>query len=222
MAKKKYYAVKKGKVPGVYETWDDCKDQTHGFPGAVFKSFPTREEAQAFVGMDRQTEKVAAAGTDRQAEKESVLESMDPMVMPVGGVAVAYVDGSYNVATGEYGAGVAFFSEQGEEHISRKGEDKELASMRNVAGEILGSRLAMEKAVALKQKKIYIYHDYQGIASWCNGDWKANKPGTIAYRDFYREASRKIKIQFRKVKGHSNDKYNDMADQLAKKALGIL
>ena len=69
--------------------------------------------------MDRQTEKVAAAGTDRQAEKESVLESMDPMVMAVGGVAVAYVDGSYNVATGEYGAGVAFFSEQGEEHISR-------------------------------------------------------------------------------------------------------
>ena len=64
------------------------------------------------------------------------------------------MDGSYNVATGEYGAGVAFFSEQGEEHISRKGEDKELASMRNVAGEILGSRLAMEKAVALKQKKI--------------------------------------------------------------------
>ena len=88
-----------------------------------------------------------------------MLESMDPMVMAVGGVAVAYVDGSYNVATGEYGAGVAFFSEQGEEHISRKGEDKELASMRNVAGEILGSRLAMEKAVALKQKKIYIYHD---------------------------------------------------------------
>ena len=114
MAKKKYYAVKKGKVPGVYETWDACKNQTHGFPGAVFKSFPTREEAQAFVGMDRQTEKVAAAGTDRQAEKESVLESMDPMVMAVGGVAVAYVDGSYNVATGEYGAGVAFFSEQGD------------------------------------------------------------------------------------------------------------
>ena len=98
-----------------------------------------------------------------QAEKESVLESMDPMVMAVGGVAVAYVDGSYNVATGEYGAGVAFFSEQGEEHISRKGEDKELASMRNVAGEILGSRLAMEKAVALKQKKIYKQRGNQAV-----------------------------------------------------------
>ena len=102
---------------------------------------------------------------------------------------------------GEYGAGVAFFSEQGEEHISRKGEDKELASMRNVAGEILGSRLAMEKAVALKQKKIYIYHDYQGIASWCLGEWKTNKEGTRQYKEYYDSVKDSIEIVFCKVKG---------------------
>ena len=28
-------------------------------------------------------------------------------------------------------------------------------------------------------------------------------------------------LEFRKVKGHSNDKYNDMVDELAKEALGI-
>ena len=38
----------------------------------------------------------------------------------------------------------------------------------------------------------------------------------------HREAVKKVKVHFVKVKGHSNDKYNDMADQLAKKALGIL
>ena len=32
---------------------------------------------------------------------------------------------------------------------------------------------------------------------------------------------KKCDISFHKVKGHSNDKYNDMADQLAKDALGI-
>ena len=42
------------------------------------------------------------------------------------------------------------------------------------------------------------------------------------YQAFYREAVKKVKVHFVKVKGHSNDKYNDMADQLAKKALGIL
>ena len=33
MAKKNYYAVKQGKVPGIYRTWDACKAQVHGYPG---------------------------------------------------------------------------------------------------------------------------------------------------------------------------------------------
>ena len=93
--------------------------------------------------------------------------------------------------------------------------------MRNVAGEIKGSEAAMQYALDHKISSIIIYHDYQGIASWCNGDWKANKPGTIAYRDFYQKAKEMVHIEFRKVKGHSNDKYNDMVDELAKEALGI-
>ena len=30
----KFYAVKKGKVPGIYTSWDACKSMVHGFPGA--------------------------------------------------------------------------------------------------------------------------------------------------------------------------------------------
>ena len=33
----KFYAVKKGKVPGIYTSWDACKSMVHGFPGAVYK-----------------------------------------------------------------------------------------------------------------------------------------------------------------------------------------
>lgn len=46
---KKWYAVKVGRNPGVYETWTGCKEQTFRFPKAVFKSFTSREEAQQFV-----------------------------------------------------------------------------------------------------------------------------------------------------------------------------
>ena len=45
----KFYAVKKGKIPGIYNSWDDCKKMVDGFPGAVYKSFKTLEEAEAFV-----------------------------------------------------------------------------------------------------------------------------------------------------------------------------
>ncbi len=52
MAAKKYYAIKAGRKPGVYETWDEAKAQVAGFKGAVYKSFPTREEAEEFAKDD--------------------------------------------------------------------------------------------------------------------------------------------------------------------------
>ena len=45
----KYYAVKKGRKPGVYQSWAECKAMVDGFPGAVYKSFKTREEAVTFA-----------------------------------------------------------------------------------------------------------------------------------------------------------------------------
>lgn len=41
----KYYVVFKGHNPGVYDDWEEVKEQTQGFPGAVFKGFNTSEEA---------------------------------------------------------------------------------------------------------------------------------------------------------------------------------
>ena len=72
------------------------------------------------------------------------------------------------------------------------------------------------------RKELVIYHDYEGIAKWCLGEWKANKEGTKAYKAFYDAVSRQIQITFVKVKGHSGDTYNEMADRLAKEALGLL
>ena len=45
-SKSKYYVVWKGVNPGVYSTWDECKAQTHGFEGPIFKSFDSRLEAE--------------------------------------------------------------------------------------------------------------------------------------------------------------------------------
>jgi ribonuclease HI len=103
-----------------------------------------------------------------------------------------------------------------------KYDDAELASMRNVAGEIMGAQAAMQYAVREGLDAITIYHDYEGIAKWALGEWKTNKAGTKAYKEFYQQISSQVKIRFVKVAGHSGDKYNDMADALAKQALGLL
>ena len=58
----------------------------------------------------------------------------------------------------------------------------------------------MQYALDHKIPSIIIYHDYQGIASWCNGDWKANKAGTIAYRDFIVRRKNGFTLNFEKSK----------------------
>jgi ribonuclease HI len=46
----KYYAVAKGRTPGtVYNSWEECQKQVKGFKGAVFQSFASQGEAEAFL-----------------------------------------------------------------------------------------------------------------------------------------------------------------------------
>lgn len=202
---KKYYAVRKGKTAGIYMNWDDCKAQVQGFSGAEYKSFPTITEAEAYMS--------GAVKNSIQVENEGGIPVTDKLN------AVAYVDGSYNIATKEFSYGVVMFHDGKELHFSQKVDDRELAEMRNVAGEIKGSECAMRYAVENGCETLVIYHDYEGISKWCTGAWKANKPGTIAYKKYYEEVSSKLKVEFIKVKGHSGDRFNDVADELAKKAI---
>lgn len=51
----KYYAVKKGRNPGIYRSWAECEEQVSGFRGARFKGFRTEHAAEVFMqgGNDR-------------------------------------------------------------------------------------------------------------------------------------------------------------------------
>ncbi|MBF0574864.1 viroplasmin family protein [Dysgonomonas sp. GY617] len=46
MAKKNFYVVWNGVTPGVYNSWDECKAQVSGYDGAIYKSFPSLEQAK--------------------------------------------------------------------------------------------------------------------------------------------------------------------------------
>lgn len=192
----KYYAVKKGRQTGVFLTWEECSQQVKGFKGAIFKSFSSHQEAMDFIN-----------DTPKPINQDGV---------------IAYVDGSYNVKTQEYGYGCVIIHGQSiVEQINGKGSDPDYVSMRNVAGEIIASEMAIRYAIKHHYPLICIYYDYEGIEKWANGMWKANKQGTQAYQKFIKESRQQINIQFVKVLAHSGDVYNDVADKLAKKAVGI-
>lgn len=224
---KKFYAVKAGRVPGIYSTWTDCQKQINGYSGAVYKSFPTAGEAAVFLGWSSpsspsRTDSDSMVLSDSTQNGDNIPNAaVSPLQDSTDTKAIAYVDGSYNAKTGKYGYGVVFFHDKTEEHFCGNGCDLEMASMRNVAGEILGARVAMEKALERGCRELIIYHDYEGIARWCLGEWKTNKTGTQEYKAYFDSICSRLKVSFVKVKGHSNDTYNDLADSLAKSTIFV-
>ena len=196
---KKFYAVKKGKVVGIFESWTECKDSIDGYGGAEFKGFMTREEAESYLDGTELSEKTSARD----------------------GAVVAYVDGSYKVDTKEFSYGAVIFVNGEQIEMSHAYDDPEYAQMRNVAGEIVGAGQVMRYCIKNGIEKLDLYHDYEGIAKWCTGEWKTTKSVTARYREFYDSIKDRLDVRFVKVKGHSGDKYNDRADELAKSALGI-
>lgn len=197
-SKKKFYAVLGGRSgDAIYTSWDACKAQVMGVKGVIYKGFPTRPEAEAFM--------------------EASSAPAEPL--PLEALAVAYVDGSYY--GGEFSCGAVLFYQGGQVEFSKKFADKDLAAMHNVAGEIMGALTVIDYCIEQGIPALEIHHDYEGVAKWALGQWKANKPGTIAYAAACQKAREKLRLHFVKVKGHSGDKYNDMADRLAKQALGL-
>ena len=195
----KYYAVKKGRKPGVYQSWAECKAMVDGFPGAVYKSFKTREEAVAFAKAATYTG--ADAAPKMQNAMKKTMQQEDGAMPSV----YAFVDGSYNVATHVYGYGGFLIHDGIKEVLQGSDKDAEMAAMRNVA---------------LGLPEVTIYYDYMGIEMWATGAWRCNKKGTAAYRDYVASVRNVIVIRFVKVKGHSGIDGNEEADMLAKQAVG--
>jgi ribonuclease HI len=50
---KKYYAVYRGRTPGIYNTWKECQEQINGFPYTEYKGFEKLEDAQEFLKYGR-------------------------------------------------------------------------------------------------------------------------------------------------------------------------
>ena len=191
MAGPKFYAVLKPEPATIYLTWDECRRAVHGKAGAVYRSFASRAEAEAWAG----------------------LSTFTPI--PHGEGIRVYVDGSFRPDRVEAGwAWVAV--EEGKELARGSGKTLGPAESRNIDGECEAAIQALQWLSA-QGKTGTICHDYEGLSRWALRQWKANS--IIA--KYYQEQAIPLlgKSRFEKVTAHSGDFWNEVVDGLAKAAL---
>lgn len=190
---KKFYAVKGTVAPAVYDSWPETRRRVHGVKGALYKGFPTREAAQAWLdGAGTATEDVA------------------------GDEVLIYVDGSYSPSAGtRAGWGFVVVQDDAEVH-SASGCTPGPALSRNIDGELEGTIQAIEWCRAHGRRAV-ICHDYEGVGRWALGEWKASSEIARQYQQ--RILGKLEGIRFCKVSAHSGHRWNDRADALAKQGL---
>lgn len=191
----KYYAIKVGRKTGIFNSWNECKEYVEGYPNAIYKSFNTFKEAEDFINA-----------------RDSICFNKNTQM-------IAYIDGSYDDTLKRYSYGAIIFLDGQKYEFSKSDNDKELIELRNVAGELKAAIFVMNYAINNKVKSLDIYYDYNGIAMWASGQWKANLPFTKEYANYSKKVMNIVKINFVKVKSHTGDKYNEEVDKLARAAL---
>jgi ribonuclease H-related protein len=209
MTKKKFYAVRVGRQTGVFDDWKKAEQQVNKFKGAIYQSFDNPKIAWEFVRANAQEFELKFAN-------QQIDTTQQAKVSPTQ--AVAYTDGSFDATSQTYSYGVVILWNQKLIKMARRFKKTRDVELRNVAGELEGAIRALKFAHQNKIKSLTLYHDYQGIAAWATGKWKANLPLTQEYRDYVEKLRVDLDVKFVWVKGHSGDYYNEMVDALASHA----
>lgn len=220
MAAKKYYAVKKGKVTGIFTEWAECRASVDGFPGMEYKGFTTREEAVAYLGIEENSSSDLHTDLKTKNRDDDANRCVHQDYEIIPGRLLVYVDGSYDDSLPKYAFGCVFLLADGEIRLAYgNGDNPQSLKHRNVTGEMLGAMYAVKTAMMNGYPEVEICFDYEGIEKWVTGGWRSKTELTQIYAQSMREWGQNIRIYFTKVAAHSNIKYNELADATAKRGL---
>lgn len=205
---KKFYAVKIGRMPGIYKTWAECEAQTKGFQGAVFKGFATLEEANEFY-------------LGESAEKTSTeTKTTTATATPNDGVVYAWTDGACSGNPGPGGWGAILRMGNYEKEFSGGAPDTTNNRMELTA--VIEALSALKKpcTVNLTTDSKYVCDAINKgwVYGWQKKDWKKSDGSAALNVDLWERLLPLLKthkVTFNWVKGHAGHPENERCDRLA-------
>jgi ribonuclease HI len=242
-----FYAVAKGKQIGIFSTWDECKQQTSGFTGAVFKKFTTKAEAEQFILEKTIFNKTGfnKTGIKETGIKETGIKET-PNKKPPRNVITqiedsafqpdyyVYTDGSCSdngKATAAAGIGI-YFGENDSRNVSQRVAGKqtnntaELGAIIHLYG-IIKPDIDQGKKIAIVSDSEYAIRCVTTYGQKCaDVDWKMAIPNIELVKTAYELYRDKPNVKFLHIMAHTDNTDihsigNDGADRLANKAIGL-
>jgi ribonuclease HI len=227
LTKNKFYAVRIGRKPGIYTTWDGptgAQAQVAGFAGAKHKSFETRTDAENWLkGLPVSAPAHAPAPQTHSflpPAAASEAATPTPAEHLKAGKVVIYTDGGSkgNPGPGGFGAVILFGS-------TSKEFSGGFRRTTNNRMELTGPITALEALT--RPSQVVLVTDSQYVAEamtkgwakrWRRNNWMRSKKDAAENPDLWERLLRlceKHTVEFIWVRGHAGDANNERCDQLA-------
>ncbi len=232
----KYYVVKIGKVPGIYNTWGECKIQVHRFPGAIHASFKLLQEAKYFFNNNQSSKLIdlpkilelpKLVGSSKLIELPKLVGS-SKLIKKKYDLQV-YTDGSHIKNGGFIGYG-AYCEYQSKKYYLSGSIDQMILKKYNITAQVSNPTaefLAFAEVVRILSNinylRVIFYIDYIGIMNWMSGKWKTKKPYIREIKEITTKRIEKnnLLVDIEYIPAHSNNYGNDQADLMAKSQKNI-
>jgi ribonuclease HI len=225
--KKKFYAVAVGRAPGIYSRWfgeGGAEKLVRGYPGAVYKSFPTIDEARQFLRENEGKKRGPGKPLPKSRSARTRTRYQTPLPLSAKpGQVIMYTDGGALDNPGPGGYGVVIIDGKHQQELSR-GYRLTTNNRMELLACIVGLRaLKPPRDVILYSDSSYVVNGVtKGWAkNWKAKNWVKSNGEPALNADLWEELldlCAKHQVAFHWVKGHAGIDGNERCDQLATQA----
>ncbi|CAI2172721.1 5953_t:CDS:2 [Funneliformis geosporum] len=223
-----FYAVRVGRLPGVYESWEECEKHIKNYPNAKFKKFTTLQEAEAFMKEGNVKKEAYLRKTSRQKIQKESLSIPSTQISNVGNRKSlrVWTDGSAR-SNGKDGARAGVGVYWGENDTRNVSERLPGPRQTNNRAEIMAVIRALETCpdnnvpLEIRTDSKYTINAYTSwIPRWEKNKWKSSKNKDVENQGLFQRLikltrARNADVTITYVPGHAGVYENEEADRLA-------